>query len=204
MQWVEVFLFNRGLATWSGRHVNQSLLFPMEAVYEDFVTDSFRRYQAEFQVVAQAPRKHMASTGGKRVFATKPDISLRKPRNTVRFILDAKWKHSAREDPTRSATLPAPTCISSTPTAAVRVPGRGSGLPAKRTLHQSNHRSVLRWPEDRRSAIRRCLAREVSEERAACSADASDELIQADHPHRLPDLLAVCLEDGDGRPVTLW
>ena len=96
MQWVELFLFNRRLATWSGRHVNQSLLFPMEEVYEDFVTDSFRRYQAEFQVVAQAPRKHMASIGGKRVFAMKPDISLRKPRNTIRFILDAKWKHIGR------------------------------------------------------------------------------------------------------------
>ena len=93
MEWVELFLFNRGLATWSGRHVTQSLLFPMEEVYEDFVTNSFRRHQARFQVVAQAPRKHMASIGGKRVFATKPDISLCKPPDTVRFILDAKWKH---------------------------------------------------------------------------------------------------------------
>ena len=56
MQWVDLFLFNRGLSTWSGRHVNQSLLFPMEEVYEDFVTHSFRRHQAEFQVVAQGPR----------------------------------------------------------------------------------------------------------------------------------------------------
>lgn len=93
MQWVDLFLFNRGLTTWSGRHVNQSLLFPMEKVYEDFVTDSFRRHQAEFQVVAQGPRKHIASIDGKPVFETKPDISLRKPPNTVRFILDAKWKH---------------------------------------------------------------------------------------------------------------
>ena len=93
MQWVELFLFNRGLSTWSGRHVNQSLLFPMEKVYEDFVTHSFRRHQAEFQVVAQGPQKHIASIGGKRVFAMKPDISLRDPPNAVRFILDAKWKH---------------------------------------------------------------------------------------------------------------
>ncbi|MDE0627689.1 MAG: hypothetical protein OXH99_14945 [Bryobacterales bacterium] len=93
MQWVDLFLFNRGLATWSGRHVNQSLLFPMEEVYEDFVTHSFRRHQAEFQVVAQGPPKHMACSGGKRVFRTKPDISLRKPPDSIRFILDAKWKH---------------------------------------------------------------------------------------------------------------
>ena len=103
MQWVEVFLFNRGLATWSGRHVNQSLLFPMEKVYEDFVTDSFRRYQAEFHVGAQRPRQPMASIGGQPVFETKPDISLRKPRNAVRFILDAKWKHIGKgeSDPIR-------------------------------------------------------------------------------------------------------
>lgn len=93
MQWVDLFLFNRGLATWSGKHVNQSLLFPMEEVYEDFVTHSFRCHQAEYQVVAQGPLKHIASIRGKRVFVTKPDISLRKPPNTVRFILDAKWKH---------------------------------------------------------------------------------------------------------------
>ena len=96
MRWVDLFLFNRGLATWSGRHVDQSLLFPMEEVYEDFVTHSFRRHQAEFQVVAQGPSEHIASIGGKPVFAMKPDISLRKPSNTVRFILDAKWKHIAK------------------------------------------------------------------------------------------------------------
>ena len=96
MQWVDLFLFNRGLATWFGRHVNQSLLFPMEHVYEDFVTHSFRRHQAEFQAVAQGPRKYIASIGGKHVFRTKPDISLRDPSNGVRFILDAKWKHIGR------------------------------------------------------------------------------------------------------------
>ena len=102
MQWVELFLFNRGLATWSGRHVNQSLLFPMERVYEDFVTDCFRRYQAEFQVVAQAPRKPIV-TIGKHVFKARPDISLRKPPNTIRYILDAKWKHIGKggADPIR-------------------------------------------------------------------------------------------------------
>ena len=35
MQWVGLFLFNRGLSTFAGRHVNLSLLFPMEEVFED-------------------------------------------------------------------------------------------------------------------------------------------------------------------------
>ena len=92
MQWVELFLFNQGLTTYSGRHINQSLLFPMEQVYEDFVTHGFRRYQTEFQVVAQGPGKRMLqpSSGHN---AMKPDISLCKPSSNVRFILDAKWIH---------------------------------------------------------------------------------------------------------------
>ena len=92
MPWVELLLFNQGLATWSGRHVNRSLLFPMEAVFEDFVTRSFRRHQSEFGVVAQGPRKTMASFQGDPVFGTQPDIAFRDSSGSVRFILDAKWK----------------------------------------------------------------------------------------------------------------
>ena len=89
MQWVELFLFNRGPATYSGKHINQSLLFPMEQVYEHFVTHCFRRYQDRFKVVAQGPRKRFMVHGHN----MKPDISLCTSSGSVRFILDAKWKH---------------------------------------------------------------------------------------------------------------
>ena len=89
MQWVELFLFNRGPATYSGKHINQSLLFPMEQVYEHFVTHCFRRYQDRFKVVAQGPRGRFMVHGHN----MKPDISLCTSSGTVRFILDAKWKH---------------------------------------------------------------------------------------------------------------
>ncbi len=99
MRWVGLFLFNRGLATWSGGHVNRSLLFPMEEVFEDFVTHSFRRHQSEFRVIPQGPRKHMATKGVRSFFAIKPDISLRDATGAVRFVLDAKWKHVGRSGP---------------------------------------------------------------------------------------------------------
>ena len=89
MQWVELFLFNRGPATYSGRHVNQSLLFPMEEVYEHFVTHCFRRYQDKLKVVAQGPGKRLVVHRRN----MKPDISLCTSSGTVRFILDAKWKY---------------------------------------------------------------------------------------------------------------
>lgn len=91
MQWVGLFLFNRGLTTFAGDHVNLSLLFPMQEVFEDFVTHSFRRHQRRYAVTAQGPRKYLAAINGDRAFQMKPDISLRKG-NRVSFILDAKWK----------------------------------------------------------------------------------------------------------------
>ena len=99
MRWVGLFLFNRGLTTWSGRHVNQSLLFPMEEVYEDFVTHSFRRYQYHFGVNAQWPQRHMAKIDSEPVFRMKPDILLLDGNNRVKYILDAKWKHVDRLGP---------------------------------------------------------------------------------------------------------
>lgn len=100
MQWVGLFLFGQGLATYSGRHRNLSLLFPMEEVFEDFVTHSFRRFQTTCSVAAQGPPKYLARRiDGRDAFMMKPDISLQKG-NRVAFILDAKWK---RIDPSADA-----------------------------------------------------------------------------------------------------
>ena len=91
MEWVGLFLFNHGLATFSGKHVNRALLFPMEEVFEDFVVDAFRRHPTEYGVKAQGPQQPFAKIGDTRAFTMKPDISLMQGA-TVRFVLDAKWK----------------------------------------------------------------------------------------------------------------
>ena len=91
MQWVGLFLFNRGLATFSGMNRNVSLLFPMEQVFEDFIANSFRRHQQRYAVVSHGHRSAMASIGDAPVFSTMPDIALRAG-GKVRLILDAKWK----------------------------------------------------------------------------------------------------------------
>ena len=91
MQWVGLFLFGHGLTTFAGRYVNQTLLFPMWEVFEDFVAACFRRYQRRFSVRKQGPREPLASIDGKGVFYMKPDISLMSG-NKTEFILDTKWK----------------------------------------------------------------------------------------------------------------
>ena len=94
MQWVGLFLFDQGLATFAGEYINQTLLFPMWEVFEDFVTACFRRYQQRFSVREQGPQKSLASIDGKDVFYMKPDISLVSDNKTyeTEFILDTKWK----------------------------------------------------------------------------------------------------------------
>ena len=100
MQWVGLFLFGQGLATYSGRHRNLSLLFPMEEVFEDFVTHSFRRHLSDYRVTSQSPKKPLAKIEDQDAFEMRPDISLWRGAR-VAFILDAKWKEidALSEDP---------------------------------------------------------------------------------------------------------
>ena len=92
MTWIGLFLFNHGLATFAGEHVNRALLFPMEKVFEDFVVDAFRRHQTQYQVRAQGPRRTFAKDDSSDAFQMIPDIALIR-RVEVCFVLDAKWKH---------------------------------------------------------------------------------------------------------------
>ena len=91
MQWVRLFLFDHGLTTFVGKHVNHTLLFPMWEVFEDFVAACFRRHQQQFYVREQGPQEPLASIDGKDVFSMKPDICLMSGDKT-KFILDTKWK----------------------------------------------------------------------------------------------------------------
>ena len=104
MAWVGLFLFNQGLATFAGEHVNRALLFPMEQVFEDFVVDAFRRHQGQYSVRAQGPQQTFAKLEAadasanaawpQRNVRLKPDIALMRGKRgkKVHFILDAKWK----------------------------------------------------------------------------------------------------------------
>ena len=98
MQWVGLFLFGQGLTTFAGRHRNLSLLFPMEKVFEDYITHSFKRHQADYCVTAQGPQRPLATKKSgpaefQSTFMMKPDILLRERNEEgTAFILDAKWK----------------------------------------------------------------------------------------------------------------
>ena len=106
MPWVRLFLFGHGLATFAGSHVNRALLFPMQEVFEDFVTAALRRHQQDFAVHSQGTGQHLATDDrGNPSFSLKPDIILREGKQD-RFILDAKWKQLNPSEPNYGVKQP--------------------------------------------------------------------------------------------------
>lgn len=98
MRWVELLLFHQGLTTFRGQYQNKSLLFPMEKLFEDYVSYWLRQTVHSHHVRLQNPKKKMLRdkmTG--RGFSTmKPDIALinkaTKGEEKADYILDCKWK----------------------------------------------------------------------------------------------------------------
>ena len=146
MQWVGLFLFERGLATFSGRHVNLSLLFNMEQVFQDFVTKCFRRFQDCYRVAAESPQKYLAKTDGNDVFTMKPDLSLTEGEQVV-FILDVKWKEVQTRSDDRKHGIDQREILSALRLRqTLRLPCGGLGLPANRRFQDRVALPVLRRP----------------------------------------------------------
>ena len=94
MQWIGIFLFGHGLTTFSGKHLNQALLFPMEDIFEDYVNHAFKKY-SNYNVITQGryPAIFLATINEENVFKLKPDMSILNWRaKHPRYILDTKWK----------------------------------------------------------------------------------------------------------------
>ena len=97
MRWIGLFLFGNGLATYSGTHSNFGIFFPMEKVFEDFVTKCLQKHATDFQVHAQGPQCFLVNFDGNEMFHMKPDITLKK-QSKVFYVLDAKWKELDRRN----------------------------------------------------------------------------------------------------------
>ena len=61
MQWSKVFLLNKNFTTFSGDTAAQSLLFPMELVYESYVAQQMKKVMspAGWQVSSQEKKKYL-------------------------------------------------------------------------------------------------------------------------------------------------
>ncbi len=90
LAWAKVLLNQRSWAT-AGKDVNDSLLFPTERLFENYVARGTKRYLGNHEVSYQDDLHFLVDDhSGKRRFRLRPDLVIRKDHQTV--VMDMKWK----------------------------------------------------------------------------------------------------------------
>lgn len=92
MQWSKVFLMNKSFTTFSGNTIFRALLFPMEKVFESYVTLNIKKVfgDEDWSITAQDKGQYLFNKPRDK-FALKPDIVAKKNNHIV--IMDTKWKN---------------------------------------------------------------------------------------------------------------
>lgn len=89
--WAKIFLLGNSFTTYKGKNLNKAILFPMEKIFEDYVSFGFKKYINTLEVSIQENKHYLIDEhSGKQKFKLKPDNILR-GKNEI-LILDTKWK----------------------------------------------------------------------------------------------------------------
>lgn len=90
IEWSKVFLINKSFTSFSGDSNAIALLFPMEKLYEAYVAKYAKKVFGEkgYTVHTQYKSEHLFEEPNR--FLLKPDIVLKKDKNTI--VMDTKWK----------------------------------------------------------------------------------------------------------------
>lgn len=91
MQWSKVFLLNKGFTTFSGDQNAVALLFPMEKVFESYVTQQLKKTLLDLNWNVSYQDKGYYLFDSPQQFALRPDIVITR-NDGPKIILDTKWK----------------------------------------------------------------------------------------------------------------
>ena len=93
MVWSKVFLKNKSFSTFAGDINARALLFPMEKVYESYVTENLAVILGEkgWDVTAQDRGYYLFEEDYRQIFALRPDIVVTRS-DGKKIIMDTKWK----------------------------------------------------------------------------------------------------------------
>ena len=91
--WSKVFLLGKSFTSFSGSEVAFALLFPMESLFESYVTTQMNRLikGTNCTLSAQERKYHLFDEPSKK-FLMKPDIVIRNGTSKQVFLMDTKWK----------------------------------------------------------------------------------------------------------------
>ena len=99
MQWSKVFLLNKSFTTFSGKNTSRALLFPMEKVFESYVSQQMKKILGPVGwEVSSQDRGYYLFMIPRRQFALRPDIVCKRGERLV--IMDTKWKSLNRNERT--------------------------------------------------------------------------------------------------------
>lgn len=90
--WSKVFLMGKSFTSFSGCEVAFALLFPMETLFESYITAQIKKQFANsrYAVYAQDKTYHLFDEPKK--FLIKPDIVIQDKASEQIFVMDTKWK----------------------------------------------------------------------------------------------------------------
>lgn len=93
LEWSKIFLNDKGVSTFSGNSKVTSLLFPMEKLFESYVSQQMAKLYKDKRVISQVGKGYLFDVP--RLYQLRPDIYI-KNRNfnskDKEIILDTKWK----------------------------------------------------------------------------------------------------------------
>ena len=90
--WSEIFLTNKSFTNFKGDNLNMAILFPMEKVFEDYISHLFKRYSEGYRIKIQDKSYFLVDNHkGVSKFSLRPDIVLDKAEQKKK-IIDTKWK----------------------------------------------------------------------------------------------------------------
>lgn len=90
LTWSRVFLLGDSFGTYSGREISIALLYPMEYLFERFVSLRLKsQSQQDYHVLTQDTRYSLYDTP-RRSFGLRPDIVMEAEDRTI--VIDTKWK----------------------------------------------------------------------------------------------------------------
>jgi 5-methylcytosine-specific restriction enzyme subunit McrC len=92
LAWAKLILGDQSPLTGSGTNSAPSLLFPMEAVFEAYVTKHLPQQMASsLSLKAQVQSHYLVNHTNKNWFRMKPDLLIREGKKNL-LVLDTKWK----------------------------------------------------------------------------------------------------------------
>jgi 5-methylcytosine-specific restriction enzyme subunit McrC len=90
--WIEFFLQESAWTNFKGDYLGLALLFPMQQVFESYITQQIRAiFQENYQVISQEKSKYLISLPTQQ-FGLQPDILIKDKNSKVVMLIDIKWK----------------------------------------------------------------------------------------------------------------